>query len=175
MKRVLLIADSHGSIKEMENVLKKEKDVDIKINLGDSGAKEEWLNSNFDYYVVGNNDKIKQGKKEIVIKIENMSVALTHGDNYEASFKEMFKYKERVSRAKLIKLCRDIQADAVFYGHSHIKDWTSTNANDNMKSYTIVNPGSFSYPRDQRQKTYAIVSIEKNEIKSVEFKIVEYF
>ena len=171
MKRVLLIADSHGSIKEMENVLSKEKDVNIKIHLGDSGAKEEWLKDNFDYYVTGNNDKIKLEKNEIIIKIEDMAIALTHGDNYEASFKEMFKYKERVSRAKLIKLCRDIHADAVFYGHSHIKDWTSTNSNS--KSYTIVNPGSFSYPRDQRQKTYAIVSIEKNEIKSVEFKIVE--
>ena len=165
MKRVLVISDSHGGIKEMEKVLKKEK-YDISIHLGDSGATEEWLTKNFDYYLSGNNDifQLDKKQKEKVIEVENFLIAITHGDDYEASFREMIKFNERVSRYKLIKLCRDIRVNAILYGHSHIKDDTK------LKDYRIINPGSFLYPRDDRQGTYLILEIDNNSIKNIEFK-----
>lgn len=165
MKKILVIADSHGTTKGIEKVLKEEK-YDISVNLGDSGQNESWIKERFDYYVSGNNDVFESSKSDFVFDVDGVRIAITHGDKYEASLKEMFKYNERVSRTKMLKLCRDIRADVLLYGHSHIKD------NSQKKEYRIVNPGSIEYPRDDRSGSYAILTISDDKKIDVEFKFV---
>ena len=165
MKKILAVSDSHGNKKTLQKILKDES-FDIAVHLGDSGIEKKWMAENFDYFLSGNNDSYRNEKSEIVIDVEGVKIAMTHGDNYEASIKEMFKYNERVSRVKLVKLCRDIRAELLLYGHSHMKD------DSKLKNVRIVNPGSSSYPRDDRKGSYTIITIDDDKKINVEFKFV---
>ncbi|NQX84024.1 MAG: metallophosphoesterase family protein [Mycoplasmataceae bacterium] len=165
MKKILVVSDSHGAVEGIEKALKNEK-YDVSVNLGDSGQSESWIKERFDYYVTGNNDVFESSKSDLVFEVDGVRIAITHGDKYEASLKEMFRFNERVSRAKMLKLCRDIRADILLYGHSHIKD------DSQKKEYRIVNPGSIAYPRDDRNGSYVVITVSDDKKIDVEFKFV---
>ena len=59
------------------------------------------------------------------------------------------------------------RSDLVAFGHTH-RRFIKTEGD-----LWVVNPGSIGLPRDNRQGTYAIVSIEDGAIKDVAFREIE--
>lgn len=68
---------------------------------------------------------------------------------------------------KLVELGRQNQADLVVFGHTHRR---FAKMDGEM---WVVNPGSIGLPRDGREGTYAIVSIDDGVITDVAFHQIE--
>ena len=79
-----------------------------------------------------------------VLKISGYKFYLTHGDIYNES---SFNLKEN---------------DFYLYGHTHVYELTN-------KEYIVLNPGSLSLPKINKEKTYIIIDLAEREITLYDF------
>lgn len=88
---------------------------------------------------------------QIEISAAGKKILMTHGHRYNVytGTKELVAEAER------------IEADAVFYGHTHIANAQVKTNIRTKKKIAILNPGSCSVPRGGLPHTFAIVEIEK--------------
>jgi len=153
MTKILVMSDSHGDTSLAEKVMKKHRDVDMVIHLGDYFRDADRLHELYPQirfeYVYGNSDfMIGDVPMEKVLELEGQRVLLTHGHRYSV--------KWGVERLEAKAHNENIQL--LLFGHTHISQLV------NGPGYIILNPGSISDPRGDDDESYAIVIIDNAKI-----------
>ena len=142
--KVLFVSDSHGLTAELEMLVEKHQDeVDLFIHCGDCElAPDHPALQN--YVVVGGNcDFDDRFSEDIVEKIGNKTIFITHGH----------KYSVKSSLMKLAYKAREANADIACFGHSHFL------GAEMAQGIFFINPGSIRLPRGRKEKTYVIIEI----------------
>ena len=141
MKKIVVFSDSHNtplseSFKQILN------EADVAIFCGDGlAALNEYLDKPDFYAVCGNCDGFSS-PDEIELQIEEVKILVTHGHRYSV----------KSDLLNLIYRAKEVKADLVLYGHTHIADET---VYDNI---TLINPGSLSHSfMDGRSYCYIVI------------------
>ncbi|MDQ2086031.1 metallophosphoesterase [Herbivorax sp. ANBcel31] len=155
---ILVFSDSHGVTNDMIKILKKNKNFELVIHLGDFAKDVNVIRKNFEklnYEVVrGNNDWNREIPSEKIIEIMNKKIFITHGHHYGVKND----YTRIINKGKALK------ADAVLFGHTHISEEMFS---DKM---LVLNPGSIGRPVNGI-KTYCIIDVKDNKFWT-EFKSI---
>jgi putative phosphoesterase len=148
MKKILVVSDNHGHSSKLNNVRYMHQDVDYKVHCGDSEFKRDYLD---DFIAVRGNNDFNGGFPvyEIINNVEGHTILVIHGDGYV--FMD--------HREPLVEMARDFNADIVFFGHTHVFEDLK------IDGIRLINPGSLAHNRDRTSTCYAIVTIDKNDIK----------
>ncbi len=158
MTKVLVVSDSHGQNKILEEVIMIEQP-DLIVHAGDHTTSKKYMDEICDFYVAGNNDYI--GESEEIFKIEDVTVFLVHGHRHVSWTKKNW-------HQNLYDDASNYEANLIIYGHSHVE------IIDKIKGVTIINPGSIAYPRNSSlTKTYIVLWIDKNKINNIEIKYLK--
>ena len=130
--KILLVSDTHNNLEDLEKLAKLYPDF-IKIHLGDRGFDKSILEKYNFYYVDGNCDL--GNKKELLLNIDNKKIFINHGDIYNVKF----------GLDKLYYKALSLDADYVFYGHTHIEQEIE------YQNITFINPGAL------KDKKYVLI------------------
>lgn len=148
--KILIVSDTHGRHDNLDEVLEKEKNIDMLLHLGDVEDKEYYIEAVADcpvHIIAGNNDLFSYLPKEKELKIGKYKVWLTHGHTHYVTM--------NTGRLRDAACARG--ADIVMFGHTH-KPYL-----DVEQKPMVVNPGSLSYPRQEgRRASYIIMEIDGN-------------
>ncbi len=155
--KILVVSDSHGMDRNLEDLLEEEKDIDLLIHLGDLEGSEDYIEAVAPCeceMISGNNDFYSDLPCEKVIELNGRRLFLTHGHSYG-----LYHGLDR-----LIAEARYREAEIVLFGHTHVPVYEKTDG------ITVINPGSISLPRQSdRTPTFGILKIP--EVGRVEFEI----
>lgn len=153
--KLVVFSDSHGIANIMRKIMAMHGDADVFVHLGDGvrefAAAAARYNGKRIISVAGNCDIPMPGKEnppsDAVAELDGFTIFFTHGHKYGVKY----------SDTALIARARELGADAVFYGHTHIAHCEYMPPRDGLdeKPLYIVCPGSISQPRSGRP-TYAI-------------------
>ena len=145
MSRVLIVSDSHGSTEVLEGIEKLHgNDVDLMIHCGDSELSEsDAAIVNFSS-VKGNCDFYGHFPDEKVHLINGVRIFVTHGHLYSV----------KSTLVNLYYKAKELQADIVCFGHSHLL------GAEMVDDVLFINPGSIRLPRGRTEKSYAILELE---------------
>jgi putative phosphoesterase len=136
--RILVVSDNHYDEGVLQEVLLKEKNIDLYLHAGDSEMSEAALRPFIS--VKGNNDYLINVPFRI-INTTFYNIYLTHG-HLERN------YKTLVTRAKYHD-CK-----IVIHGHTHRSSFKK------VDDVFIVCPGALNYPRGGESRRYAIIEID---------------
>lgn len=131
--RIAVISDTHRAGKYINLAKKLIEDSDILIHLGDNIDDVELLSSGFKgkvYAVAGNCDFSSKYPKEGIIEVNGVKIFYTHGDLYGV----------KTTMTNIYYRGRELNADIVLFGHTHIHGIERT------EEMTLMNPGSISLP-----------------------------
>lgn len=150
--RVLVFSDTHNNVSRVEKVLNTIIGVDAVIHCGDGigdidAIKDEFPQIIF-FRVRGNCDYMPE-KAEQVLELGGKKIFVTHGHAYNVKSEHDFEYITIRERG------RELDADAVLFGHTHIP------YNRNWGDIVVMNPGSIKY-----EGTYGVIEIEDDRLKS---------
>lgn len=121
--KLLVVSDTHGELEKLKILANKYNDY-TKIHLGDRGFDKSELDSLGFIYVDGNCDT--QDNKDKLLEIDGLKIFITHGDKYSVKY----------SLDKLYFKALSLEAEYVFYGHTHIQRIIEANG------IKFINPGS---------------------------------
>ena len=148
--KILVLSDTHGYNENMWRAMEIESPFDVTVHCGDFGEYLDDIRYNADcpvYAVRGNNDYFSDAPREELFEVSNKKVLLLHGDRdgvYGGYDRIIYKGLEK-------------GADIIMFGHTHIPYI------DKQEGIILVNPGSLTYPRQDRHiPTYAVVEILDN-------------
>ena len=152
MKRILILADSHGDTNRCISLINKfENQLDAVIHAGDCVRDAEDLSYIFPdlpiHFVRGNNDIFTTAPGDLIVDMGGVRIFITHGHDYKVKYE--LRYTTLAEKAKAAG------ADLCVFGHTHIP---YTGFSGNM---TIINPGSIRF-----EGTYAIAEIEGGKVKT---------
>ncbi|WP_391202304.1 metallophosphoesterase family protein [Psychrobacillus sp. L4] len=139
--KLLLMSDTHGDTKMMEQVMQVHQDVDAVIHCGDSELDFAYFEGKSIHVVKGNCDVDPRFPNDVTFQVENETIYVTHGHLYQIKSTLMPIYYR----------AQEVQASVVFFGHSHLLGAEVNNG------ILFVNPGSLHLPRGRKEKSYAIV------------------
>lgn len=141
--KVLVVSDSHGNNRVLDQVIEKHSDVDAIIHCGDIEC-DEFVYPNL-LTVRGNNDYWGDFPETRVLRLGNYRVLVMH--SHQTYFRHRLEY---LSNAAIQEHC-----DLVFYGHTHVA------SDEVVNGIRCINPGSLRYNRDGRPISYAIIELDK--------------
>lgn len=145
--KVLIVSDSHGLTKELEEIQKRHANVvDVMIHCGDSELNFSAIELNNFVVVRGNCDFDHDFPNEQLKQINGLQVYVTHGHLYNV----------KASLMNLRYRAQEVGAEIICFGHSHIA------GAELIDGILFINPGSIRLPRLRKEKTYALVEIEKS-------------
>ena len=153
--KIGIISDSHHDLKSIDDAIFLAQDVDCWFHAGDSIDDAEYLQQVSDrvvYSVCGNIDWFSKKSRELLVKLGNINIFLTHGDAYNVKWG--LKY--------LNERAESLKADVIIYGHSHV------GAKNIIEKRLFLNPGSVSQPRDGLSPSFMIATIEKVNFADIE-------
>ena len=153
MKTFFIMSDTHGNTAVMKKLLPIMEESDFVIHLGDYATDKRCLSEKVYeklYAVKGNCDG---GGDDLIIEAEGKKILLTHGDRYGV----------KKGLTELFFKAKEINADAVFYGHTHISDVTETGG------VLLINPGTLSA---YGEKTYCYAVIADGKITAKIVKVI---
>lgn len=131
--RIAVISDTHRVGKFINMAKKLIEDADILIHLGDNIDDVELLSNEFNgkvYGVAGNCDFSSKYPKEGIVEINGVKIFYTHGDLYGV----------KTTINNIYYKGRELNADIVLFGHTHI------HGIERVEGMTLMNPGSISLP-----------------------------
>ena len=149
---IAVLSDTHRYESYIKMAAKMCKDADVVLHLGDNVSDVEIIKKEIGkdvIFVKGNCDIERSAKVEQLIELENKKILMTHGHEYGV----------KSSLLNLNYRAKELGADIVLYGHSHI---ASIEKHDGI---WFVNPGSVSLPRGLRH-TIAFIEIKDGVINS---------
>ena len=155
--KILIVSDTHRSLKNFKVAWEEESPVDMLIHLGDIERQMSDLLDMVDcetYMIAGNNDFLCGLDNEMVIEIGEYKAFLTHGHRYMVGYTDEY----------ITEAAREHGADIAMFGHTHVPYI-------NNEDLLLLNPGSMTYPRQSgRRPSYMVMEVdEENEI-SLEVK-----
>ncbi|MBO5285336.1 MAG: metallophosphoesterase [Clostridia bacterium] len=129
MKTAIVFSDTHGNIRALKKLDEIFKETDYIFHLGDYSADFIEIKNKYPqkcFSVPGNCD-LRSGDGFIII--DGVKIFYTHGHDYGV----------KQSLTKLYFKAKEVGANVVLYGHTHMADVTVT---DNIK---FINPGAMRY------------------------------
>ena len=132
---IAVIADTHKNQRSIDIAKKhiKEANANIIIHLGDCIEDIELLKENFNgkvYAVEGNCDNLNKYPKEDSIEVNGKKIYFTHGDLYGV----------KKGLDNLMRKGKEIGADVVLFGHTHVP------FKEEKNGMLLMNPGSIAKP-----------------------------
>lgn len=147
MKRILVVSDTHGYTRNLERVIRENRNIDFMIHLGDVCSDEEYIKARVHYPVKilkGNNDWSFDLPDKAIMTIGGHKIFAVHGHNYQVYY----------GMERLVFAACEQGCDIIMYGHTHVP------VIDKGDDYTVINPGSLTYPRQSgHMPSYIIVTI----------------
>ncbi|AUG56009.1 metallophosphoesterase [Acetivibrio saccincola] len=147
---IFVFSDSHGITDGIIKVLKKNKNCELVIHLGDFAKDMDRVKENFEnlkYEVIrGNNDWDRDIPAEKIIEVMGKKFFITHGHQYGVKYD----YQRIINKGKILKV------DAVLFGHTHVPEEIFS---DGM---LVLNPGSIGRPVYGGSQTYCVIDIREN-------------
>ena len=148
--RILVFSDTHTCIEPCIQTIERIPGVDMVLHAGDHAADAKELQRAFPdipvRFVKGNCD-CSNDPRELVAEAEGKRIFITHGDMYNVKFDHTLD--------ALKKRGKEMSADVIVYGHTHIP------YNEKFVDFTVLNPGSIKYGR-----TYGIIEVENGRIRT---------
>jgi putative phosphoesterase len=147
--KVLVISDTHGNFPNALTAHDQAEPVDALIHLGDGCGDAELLHSVLDIPVInvaGNCDVGIRAPREFLWECEGKKILLVHGDIYRV----------KSGLTLLEQRARELNADAVLFGHTHIA------MHENRSGLMVLNPGTLI--KGGRFLSYAILMLESNSL-----------
>ena len=150
MKKILVISDTHGRTKNLEQVLPSVGPLDYLFHLGDVGRDADYIEVIAGCpccFVAGNNDFYSELPNERLPKIEETRFFLTHGHYYYVN----------AHKNLLAKVAKEKGATVAIFGHTHVP------FQEEIEGVLLLNPGSLSLPRQEdHYPTYMIVYVHED-------------
>ena len=147
--RILVISDTHGDDRDIDHLIEVVSPDRI-YHLGDSENDGRFLTNVASCpveLVRGNCDWYSNLPDKVVLNVGSHVLMLTHGHKYGC----------KMGYDGLIKEAKSVGADYILYGHTHQPEV------EQIGKYTIINPGSLTYPRTyDRRGTYCVLNVDKN-------------
>ena len=153
MKKIVAISDTHGNLKNIEQLYPLLEENDYIVHLGDGVTEIRAILSKFPqktYFCEGNCDFLSALPDEGVLEIESVRIFYCHGH----------KYGVKTSLERLAEKAKSLDCQLALYGHTHIAKISE------IDGVTLVNPGTMSYPLG-KGGTYAYLVAHKNKITPV--------
>lgn len=144
--KILVLSDSHGEKFVLERIIKKERDVDMIIHLGDGLDEFEdiMLNSKItNYSVAGNCDFETTAPYTRIINAAGKRIFIAHGHTFDV----------KENHSEIIQAAKSKNADICLFGHTHMNDATICNG------LLMINPGAVSY-----NYNWAVIEIINDEL-----------
>ena len=145
--KVLVVSDTHGSLRNLERAVEAEAPFDLVIHCGDVEGQERSVESichAASWIVAGNNDFFGKLPKELTFMVGGHKAFLTHGHTYHIGYEP-----ERVIAAARSRGC-----SLLFVGHTHVPQLYE------KEGVLVMNPGSLTYPRQRnRLPSYGVLEI----------------
>ena len=145
-----VMSDMHGDKYAVRKASEKFQNADLVINLGDYIDDADYLAQYYNGRIIsvkGNCDFSHKAPVDRIEKIENKVFFITHGQRYGVKY----------SLSDLKWKAKEVKADIVLYGHTHISKI------DYEDGIFFLNPGSGSYSR-RDFNSVAIVEINEKGI-----------
>lgn len=156
MSKVLIVSDSHGSTELLEGIEKLHgNDVELMIHCGDSELDEDAAAIKNFKSVKGNCDFYGNFPEDDMHVINGVNILVTHGHLYSV----------KTTLGNLFYKAKELQADIVCFGHSHIL------GAEMVDDVLFINPGSIRLPRGRAERTYAILELDD---KKATLRIYDY-
>ena len=150
MTMVLIVSDSHGWKDELQYLKHKHSAVDVMIHCGDSELMADDDAINGFVTVRGNCDYEKGFPVDTVIDVADRKIFVTHGHLYNV----------KSSLMGLGYRAKEVSADIVCYGHSHLLGI------EMVEDILFINPGSIRLPRGRHEHTYVLLDIKNHLIEA---------
>ncbi|HIJ95229.1 MAG TPA: metallophosphoesterase [Desulfuromonadales bacterium] len=147
--KVLVISDTHGNFPSALTACDLAEPFDALIHLGDGCGDADLLRSALDIPVIavsGNCDVGINAPRELLWECEGKKFLLVHGDIYRV----------KSGLALLEQRARELGADAVLYGHTHVA------MQEERSGLLILNPGTLI--KSGRFQSYAILTVDTDSI-----------
>lgn len=151
--KIGVLSDTHGRQLSLRRAIRAMEDVDLIFHLGDLITDAIYIENTEEtpvIYVPGNCDYYTDVNSSKLYKVNDNNIFLTHGHLYNVKYG----YYDLIARAK------DLNADIVLFGHTHIPKIFKA---DDM---LFINPGSLGIPPNGYKPTYAILEIGDDKVKS---------
>lgn len=152
--KILVISDTHGDYRRINEVIKKEYPFDVMIHCGDAQLELDMVldrRNDYELYAVkGNCDSYSNLPYVITPRICGTRFYITHGHRLDVDYSLNPIIREGLREA----------AGVVLFGHSHLPMIRHLQE-ENM---LLLNPGSLKLPRQYpRVPTYALIKLKKGE------------
>ncbi|MEE0741069.1 MAG: metallophosphoesterase family protein [Emergencia sp.] len=147
--KILVLSDTHGSLKKAGQIYKKLTDVDLLIHCGDHIGDAKTLSDVWGIPVVcvqGNCDGLRDRQFQIADTPAGR-ILVTHGHMEQVGF----------DLSKLLYLVQENNCIAACFGHTHIP------LCENIDGIWLINPGSLPNPRDGKNGSYAVIHAEEDD------------
>ncbi|ETI67854.1 metallophosphoesterase family protein [Neobacillus vireti] len=149
MSKVLVVSDSHGLTKELEVLKERHKgEVELMIHCGDSELSPDDKAISEYLTVLGNCDFGGGYPLETTSEVAGRKFLVTHGHRYSV----------KSSLMNLNYKAKEVKADIVCFGHSHVL------GAEVIDGILFLNPGSIRLPRGRLEKTYVILDLLEEKI-----------
>lgn len=132
MKTILVISDSHGNLKGVEELLPKIAENDLVIHLGDGAGDMRGVRSLYPdkvYACAGNCDFFSPLPSDGELEVERVKIYYCHGHRYSV----------KSGLDELAKEAKRRGADIALYGHTHEAKISV------VDGVTLINPGSMHF------------------------------
>ena len=133
MKKLVIISDSHGNLKNIENLRSLFEENDYIVHLGDGAGDMRGIMRDYPektYVCAGNCDFFTPYSEEEELEVEGVTILCCHGHKYGVKSD----LQTLANRAKL-RGC-----EIALYGHTHVPSISV------LDGVTLINPGSLRYP-----------------------------
>ena len=155
--KIVVVSDSHADVKSLKLIRERHlHDADLFIHCGDSQLMSNHPDIQGYLTVRGNCDLDQQYPLHRVEKLNHReTLFMTHGHQYDVKY----------SMQRLYYKALAVGASIVCYGHSH---WIGAEMNEGI---LFLNPGSVVLPRNTKEKTYAIITAETDELEVIYLEV----
>lgn len=143
---IAVISDSHGNKDSINKIKKKISNADVLLFLGDGENDLAEITNDFTgevFAVRGNCDITGKYPEEQTIEIQGKKIFICHGHRYNVKYG----YNSIYYRGK------EIGADIVLFGHSHIP------IIEEYDGIVLMNPGSISHGMGRLNKTLGYIDL----------------
>lgn len=142
--KLLVMSDTHGDAEVINKVRESHPSVDAVIHCGDSELPFDHPYLEGVLRVRGNCDRDDRFVEEELVEMNGVKIFVAHG--------HLLNVKSNIMN--LYYRAKELEADAVFFGHSHVL------GSELMENILFVNPGSLLKPRARIEKSYCIVEFD---------------
>jgi|SRR5690625_3254051 len=140
MNKLLIVSDSHGLTTEL-NQIKQRHQVEKLVHCGDSELKNNATELEDFIAVKGNCDWQADIPLEEIVEFGGLRFLVTHGHLYHV----------KTTMLNLQYRAKEVEADVIFFGHSHVAYAEQTG------NQLFINPGSIRIPKKFSEPSYVIM------------------